>query len=292
VLLSMTGFGEARLQDERWTVGVEVRTVNNRHLKLAAKISEPYGALEPDLDRLVRETIRRGTVQIILRVERPRRPEDYRLNLVALASYRDQLLAVQDAPGGSIDLGAILALPGVVEERRPPTEDPHDDWPALAAVVSEALARLQLARAEEGRAMAEELLVLGKGVATQLGKIAERGPEIVASYHRRVSERVRALVEGQGVTIEPRDLIREVAIFAERADISEEIVRLRAHLAQYEEVIDEPESSGRKLEFVVQEMGRETNTIGSKANDVEITRDVVAIKGLLEKIRELIQNVE
>ena len=91
MLLSMTGFGEARLQDERWSVGVEVRTVNNRHLKLTAKISEPYGALEPELERLVRETIRRGTVQLLLRVERPRRAEDYRLNLVALASYRDQL---------------------------------------------------------------------------------------------------------------------------------------------------------------------------------------------------------
>jgi uncharacterized protein (TIGR00255 family) len=94
------------------------------------------------------------------------------------------------------------------------------------------------------------------------------------------------------VTVEPKDLIREVAILSERADISEEIVRLRAHLAQYADVIREPESAGRKLEFVVQEMGRETNTIGSKANDIEISHAVVEIKGLLEKIRELIQNVE
>src|SRR5512143_2072216 len=102
----MTGFGEARLQDERWSVAVEVRTVNNRHLKMSAKISEPYGALEPDLERLVRATIRRGTVQVILRVERPRRAEDYRLNSVALASYRDQLRALLDfdAAHASIDL--------------------------------------------------------------------------------------------------------------------------------------------------------------------------------------------
>jgi uncharacterized protein (TIGR00255 family) len=140
--------------------------------------------------------------------------------------------------------------------------------------------------------MASELLALGQAIAIQLDRVAERVPEAVDAYQKRLTERVQALVQGRGVTIEPGDLIREVAIFAERADITEEIIRLRAHLAQYIDVIHEPESSGRKLEFVVQEMGRETNTIGSKANDVEISRCVVAIKGLLEKIRELIQNVE
>jgi len=289
VLLSMTGFGEARAQDDRWAVGVEVRTVNNRHLKLTAKLSDPYGALEPDLERLVRETVRRGSVHLALRVDRPRRAEDYRLNPVALASYRDQVRGLQDGP---VDLAALLTLPGVVEQARPTAVDPHQDWPALAAVVSEALAKLQAARAEEGRVMAHELLTLGKALAGHLERIAARGPEVVASYQARLTERVQALVQNRGVTIKPEDLIREVAILAERADIAEEIVRLRAHLAQYVEVIHEPESAGRKLEFVVQEMGREVNTIGSKANDVEISREVVEIKGLLEKIRELIQNVE
>src|SRR3954470_21468158 len=140
----MTGFGEARLQDDRWSVSVEVRTVNNRHLKLNAKLSDPYGALEPDLERLVRETIRRGTVQLSVRVDRPRKAEDYRLNAVALMSYRAQLLEMlgpltpripPDGPSlvradpvlPSVDLAALLGLPGVVEERKPPTEDPHED---------------------------------------------------------------------------------------------------------------------------------------------------------------------
>ena len=290
----MTGFGEARLQDERWTVSVEVRAVNNRHLKMTAKISEPYGSLEPDLERLVRETVRRGTIQVVLRVERPRRTEDYRLNTTALLSYRDQLRAVLDfdAAHASIDLAPLLGLPGVVEDRRPAAENPHEDWPSLAPVVALALQKLQTSRAEEGRAMAAELLALGKGVATQLDQVAGRVSDVVAAYQKRLTERVQTLVQGQGVSIEPKDLIREVAILSERADISEEIVRLRAHLAQYVDVIHEPESSGRKLEFVVQEMGRETNTIGSKGNDVEISRSIVEIKGLLEKIRELIQNVE
>jgi uncharacterized protein (TIGR00255 family) len=287
----MTGYGESRIQDDSWSVGVEVRTVNNRHLKLNAKISDPYSALEPDFERLVRETIRRGTVQLSIRIERPKRLEDYRLNRVALASYRQQLAEIT-GESSKTDLAALLGLPGVVEDRKPSTEDPHQDWPALAAAVTEALGKLQQARADEGRAMASELIDLGRAIAANLEKIAERGPEVVASYQKRLTERVQSLLEGKGATIEPRDLIREVAIFAERADIAEEVVRLRAHLKQFAEVIDEPESAGRKLEFVVQEMGRETNTIGSKANDVEISRGVVEIKGLLEKIRELILNVE
>jgi uncharacterized protein (TIGR00255 family) len=292
VLLSMTGFGEARLQDERLAVTVEVRSVNNRHLKLMARIGEPYGALEPELERMVREVVRRGTVQLTLRVERPRRPEDYRLNLVALASYRDQLRAAQGDPSRPVELAALLALPGVVEGRNASAEDPHEDWPTLQPVVAEALARFQASRAEEGRAMAAELLALGEAMAGHLERVAARGPEVVAGYRDRLIERVQALVQDRGVAIEPKDLIREVAILAERADVAEEITRLRAHLAQYAATIRSPESAGRKLEFVVQEMGRETNTIGSKANDVEISREVVEIKGLLEKVRELIQNVE
>lgn len=292
MLLSMTGFGEARQQSERWTVTVEVRTVNNRHFKLSTKATEPYSALEPDFEKLIRETVRRGTVTLQVRVDRPKRAEDYRINTVALVSYRDQLRALLEKPDSSIDLGGLLGLPGVVEERKAAGDDPHEDWPELAAVVTEAIRRLQAARAEEGRAMADELLGFAGEVSARLDRIAARTPEVVEGYRARLLERVRTLIHGHGVTVETKDLIREVAILAERADITEEVVRLRAHLAQFVEVIREPESAGRKLEFVVQEMGRETNTIGSKANDVGISHGVVEIKGILEKVRELIQNVE
>ena len=288
----MTGFGEARLGDDRWSVNVEVRTVNNRHLKLQARLSDPYGSLEPEVEKLVRESVRRGTVSLSVRVDRPRTEGDYRLNLVALRSYRAQLIQLAGDGGGPVDLAALLGLPGIVEERKPATDDPHQDWPALAGAITEALGKLQAARAEEGRAMAAELLALVGQIGGHLDGIERRGPEIVRGYQKRIVDRVRSLIEGQGVALEPEHLIREVAIFAERADIAEEVVRLRAHLAQYVAVIGEPESAGRKLEFVVQEMGREVNTIGSKANDAEVSRGVVEIKGLLEKIRELIQNVE
>lgn len=291
----MTGFGDARFQDPRWSIEVEVRSVNNRHFKLSTRISEPYSALEAELDRLVREKVRRGAVQMNVRIERPRRAEDFRLNTVALRSYRDQLRSLQaelNAPLEGASLVALLALPGIVEEARPAASNPHDDWPAIARVVVEALGKLEAVRAQEGRAMAAELQALGQAIDDNLGRIAARGPLVVQMFQKRLTDRIAALVQDQGVTIDPKDLIREVAILADRSDISEEIVRLRAHLVQYQDILDDSESGGRKLEFVVQEMGREVNTIGSKASDVEISRNVFEIKALLEKIRELIQNVE
>ncbi len=291
----MTGFGAARYQDQKRLIEVEVRTVNNRHLKLSAKLSEPYGALESELEHLVRGKVRRGAVQISVRVDRPRQAEDYRLNAVALRSYRDQLRELLGTGLGAgesaVGLSALLALPGVVEEVRTPACDPHVDWPEIARVAAVALDELEAARAREGQAMAEELQALGRLVESGLGRIADRGPLVVQSYQKRLVERIGALVQDQ-VTVEPKDLMREVAILADRSDISEEIVRLRAHLLQYHEVLRDPESAGRKLEFVVQEIGREINTVGSKAGDVEISRHVVEIKGVLERIRELVQNVE
>jgi uncharacterized protein (TIGR00255 family) len=288
----MTGFGEARLQNDRCTISVEVRTVNNRHFKMTAKISESHAMLEPALEQLIREKVKRGTVQVSVRVDRPRRPEDYRLNIVALGSYRDQIQSLQGSDGAPLDLAPLLSLPGVVEEFRADDRAPEPDWPIVERVATEALSRLETARAQEGRAMAAELKSLGHGIGIELDVIAQRGPQVVQNVQKRMNERVQALVSDKGVTIEPDDLAREVAILADRCDITEEVVRLRAHLAQFDSVIAEAESSGRKLEFVAQEMGREINTIGSKAGDVQISRAVVEVKALLEKIRELVQNVE
>ena len=288
----MTGFGEGRQADDRISAHAEIRAVNNRHFKLNAKISDPYSILEADVERLVRESVRRGTIQLSLRVDKPRRAEDYRLNLIALGSYRSQLASLSGKAGDHVDVASLLGLPGVVESRRDSDNDPREDWPLLVAVLSQALAQFQASRAEEGRAMALELRSLAAVVEATLETVEARGPQVIVQYQQRLRDRIAHLVAEYGITIEAKDLIREVAILAERADVAEEITRLRAHLAQFVEVLDEPESGGRKLEFIVQEMGRETNTIGSKANDVEISRSVFAMKGALEKIRELIQNVE
>lgn len=287
----MTGFGEARHQDDRLSVVAEVRSVNNRHLKISSRVSDAYNALEPEIERLVRQSLKRGSIQVLLRVDRPRRPEDYRLNTVALASYRDQLAVLQDEISPRVDLASLLVLPGVVEERRPDSADSSEDWPLLESVLTQALGKHHASRLEEGKAMADELLSLAQAVEDGLGRVESRVPVVTSAYQERLLDRLQNLVQDR-VIFEPKDVIREVAILSERADVSEEITRLKAHLAQYRTVIQEPESAGRKLEFVVQEMGRETNTIGSKANDVEISRAVVEMKSALEKIRELIQNVE
>ena len=285
----MTGFGEARRVDDRMTVTAELRTVNNRHFKLSARLSDAFASFEPEIERLIREKVRRGSIVLGLRVERPKVADDYKLNLTALGSYREQLAALGgEAPRWS----DLLSLPGVVEERRTNTGDPDTDWPVVERVLVEAIDALQDSRAREGRAMAVELLQLGRSIAERLERVAVLAPAVVVDYEKRLRERIGALIADKGVTLEPKDLIREVAFFAERADIAEEITRLRSHLAQYVEVIESRESAGKKLEFIVQEMGRETNTIGSKAGDVSISREVVEMKGLLERIRELIQNVE
>lgn len=292
----MTGYGEATHSSERLSVQVEVRAVNNRYLKITLRTVEPYNALEADIEKVIRRTVKRGTLQVHLRVQRPARAADYLINPVALESYLLQLrllagkLALPDA--GLSLMAQVLTLPGVVPEPAVGAFNAEEDWPLFEQAIEEAVGRMQQMRAEEGRAMGQQLLHLRDQIAGELEQIQGRMATVGEAYRERLYERVRSLLSELDVQIDRKDLIREVAIFAERADISEEMVRLASHLQQFGEVVDESESAGRKLEFLTQEMFRETNTMGSKASDVEISRHVVEIKGTLEKIRELVQNVE
>lgn len=294
MLISMTGFGEARGQSNGVAVSVEVRTINSRHLKLSFRASEGYQALEPEVEAVTRDIIRRGTVQLNLRVERPATSEDYRIDIAVVENYRKQLATYTGRSewNDPDDLRMLLSLPGAVDERRSTDLDPREDWPVIEPVLREALQALSKMRAEEGVALAADLAHNGRLILESLDAIAKRAPEVVQSYQSRLTQRVQEALSELNVTVQPADLLREVALFADRSDISEEIVRLRSHLQQYEAALMLPESSGRKLEFIVQEMGRETNTIGSKANDAEISKLVVEIKTALERIREQIQNVE
>ncbi len=158
--------------------------------------------------------------------------------------------------------------------------------------MSEAMENLKQMRREEGAAMAADLKTQAQTIAERLSKIEGRAPHVVDDYRQRLAERVSKSLGELNVVVEPADLVREVSLFAERSDIAEETVRLRSHLEQFSQLLTTDGSSGRKLEFLVQEMGRETNTIGSKSNDIEITRDVIEVKASLERIREQIQNVE
>jgi uncharacterized protein (TIGR00255 family) len=296
VLFSMTGYGEACYQSEALNLAIELRAVNNRYLKVSLRAAEPYNLLEAEFEKVIRRTVRRGTIQVHLRCQRQLVPQDFQINLVALRSYLDQLVSVCEdmrlPEGGQALLAQVLALPGVVPEPASAAFRLEEEWPLMEQVLVKALARLQAMREEEGRAMAQELLQHRDHIAGELEQIRRRMPQVAVNFRDRLLERVRSLLTELDVQIDRSDLIKEVAIFAERSDIAEEAVRLASHLDQFQEIISEPESAGRKLEFLTQEMFREANTIGSKAGDVEISRHVVEIKGTLEKIRELIQNVE
>ncbi len=294
MLISMTGFGEARRQAGEMSIAVEVRTINSRHFKLSYRATDGYAALEPEVEAATRGAVRRGTVQLNLRVDRSAAADDYRINTAVLDNYRKQLeqYAATNKLNLSLDANALLALPGVVIEKSHSDEDPHDDWPVIQPVIQEALAAMTKMRTEEGVALAADLAHNGRQILGNLDAITKRQPEVTQSYQARLTTRVQQALSELNVTVEPADLLRELALFADRSDISEEIVRLRSHLQQYEAALMLPESSGRKLEFIVQEMGREVNTIGSKANDAEISHLVVEIKTALERIREQIQNVE
>jgi uncharacterized protein (TIGR00255 family) len=290
----MTGFGEARKQTGDMSIAVEVRTINSRHFKLTYRASDGYAALEPEVEAATREVIRRGTVQMNLRVDRSSATDDYRINTDVLDNYRRQLeqYAAGKKLNVSLDPQTLLTLPGVIIEKSRSAEDPHEDWPTIEPVVKEALAAMSKMRAEEGVALAADLAHNGRQILEHLDAITRRTPEVTQSYQTRLTTRVQQALSELNVTVEPADLLRELALFADRSDISEEIVRLRSHMQQYEAALMLPESSGRKLEFIAQEMGREINTIGSKANDGEISQLVVEIKTALERIREQIQNVE
>jgi uncharacterized protein (TIGR00255 family) len=292
----MTGYGEARLENGDLGLSIELRALNNRYLKVSVRAAEPYTLLEPEFEKVIRGTIRRGTIQVHLNVERRYAAQDFRINATAVKSYVDQLRALAKDPGLAFlsehSLAQLLLLPGVVADPAEMHRHLEDEWPLFDKVLRSALARLQQMRLEEGRAMAEELLQHRDRIAAELARIRERAPAVVVAYRDRLHERVRALLAELDVEIDRSELIKEVSVFSERSDIAEEIVRLASHLEQFQAILSEPESPGRKLEFLTQEMFREVNTIGSKASDVQISRGVVEIKGTLEKIRELVQNVE
>jgi uncharacterized protein (TIGR00255 family) len=297
VLLSMTGYGEARYQSEQLSLSIELRAVNNRYLKLTVRAPEPFNFLEPEFEKVLRRSVRRGTILLTLRCKRDANPLDYEINATALRSYLNQLRGLQSQLGlsefsGEAILAQALVLPGVVPEPGTGSFNSEEDWPVVERVLVEAIGRLQAMRREEGRAMADEFLTYRDQIRAQLASIRQRAGGVVEAHRDRLHERVRALLSELDIKIDRNDLIREVSIFAERSDIAEEIVRLASHLDQFQDIMNEPESPGRKLEFLTQEMFREANTIGSKASDVEISRHVVEIKGTLEKIRELVQNVE
>ncbi len=292
MILSMTGHGDACSQTGDVRVAVEIRSVNSRYLKINVRgLDSP--SIEAKIENLIRKHIRRGTVHVTIRFVRETTTDDYRINMQAVAAWKKQL----EALGGdvTIDLATLLTIPGIVtipseSERERVTQQ---DWNAyLAETVTQAIQSLQAMRTSEGQAMRSDFAANCEHLKQRLEKIAQRAPDLVENYQNRLTDRINQLLKNSDVSISGTDVAREVGVFAERSDISEEVVRLNSHLKQFAAISDEKESSGRKLDFLIQEMLRETNTIGSKSSDSEIAMHVVEIKTHIERMREMIQNVE
>jgi len=288
----MTGFGEARRQAEGLAVAVETRTVNNRFFKLSLKCSEGYNALESDIETVARQVVKRGTLNVTIRLERGSRADDYELDEALLDRYRRQVEAYEPRVGRDVPLAAFLPLPGVIRESSAVGREVAADWPLIRSVLEEALSNLADMRQQEGARLADDLRVNLAAIAAELEQVATRAPLVTDAYRARLQDRLAAILASSGVDVGPADVLKEAGIFAERSDISEEVVRLRSHLEQFATILEDADSVGRKLDFLTQEMFREANTIGSKANDLAIARHVIDVKTAIERIREMVQNVE
>ncbi|MFN9751989.1 MAG: YicC/YloC family endoribonuclease [Planctomycetota bacterium] len=287
MLLSMTGHGHGTARNQQAAVSVEIRSVNNRFLKTTV-YGEVGADLQSQVEEAVRALVKRGTVTVRLRLERLD-PEQYKLNETAIAAYLDQIRKLQHS--ADVPWAAILSLPGVVHEPAIRSDDEQLSQ-LVREAVEQALGELQGMRSREGTSMRENLAENLQQFRNWLEQVERLAPRVVENFAQRARDRIQSLLAKYEISSQPADIIREVGLFAERADIAEETVRLRSHLQQFEKTMGDQESNGRRLDFLIQEFLRETNTIGSKAQDAEIASCVVEMKTIIERVREMVQNVE
>lgn len=291
MILSMTGFGEAQQEEAGHSYHLEIRAVNNRYFKASIRLPDSYAFLEADVERLLRQRLTRGSVNVHLYVRDLSAAAAGQINTQAVHEYLEQLRPFR-SPDTTIDLAALLALPGVVQTRELTDVEREHVWSIVSRLTTQALDRLMEMRAVEGRALAADLRSHCERIRTHLDAIGARTPGVVDEYRKRLMDRINELIASSNVRLAEEDLIREVAIYAERSDISEEITRLGAHLKQFDGYISASEPTGRTLDFLTQEMLREANTIGSKAGDAEIARRIIEIKSAIDRLKEQVQNVE
>lgn len=294
VLLSMTGFGEARDGVAQSHVSAELRSVNHRHFKLTLRCPETLARFEADIERVLRETISRGALTLALRLDQSSSEALPRINQAVLGAYWRQLQAAAAELGAAPpdNLQSLVPLPGVLENSDWSEEQLAEAWPDLERLVRAAAERFQQFRRQEGAAMAADLAGHCTMIETELNRVAALAPQVIAEYRERLQQRIQDALQTANVQLNPNDLLREVALFTDRADISEEIVRLRSHLQQFRQLLEASQSQGRKLEFLCQEMFREANTIGSKSNHVGVAHAAMEIKTSIERMREVVLNVE
>ena len=293
MILSMTGFGAAERARDGVSYVLEVRSLNNRYFKAAIKLPEILQFAEGEIERTLRDRLGRGSIMYSLRIRSDTAAVGYDINEAALQKYLEAICqaAVPEGVRATVDLAAVASLPGVCQ---PPQIDDETRERMLSLVrelTAEAVDGVVDMRRIEGQALRQDLLSCCAELAEHLEAVAVAAPNVVTDYQQRLRSRVQNLLAEAKLELEQDALMREVAIFADRCDISEELARMRSHLEQFDQLCGSSEPAGRKLDFLAQEMLREANTIGSKGNDAGIARHIVEMKARIDRLKEQVKNV-
>ena len=294
----MTGYGEARGQLNGVTYEVEIRTVNNRYFKASIRLPDSMAFLEDDIGKLLRRNLSRGTVNYVLRLKNISANVLFDIDETALQAYMERLSRIASSADMKcpIDVGGLLNLPGIIRPTSPDEEVAGQVKEMVLGITKEAIEKLKQMRADEGTALKNDLKKHCRAIEQDLERVRDRGVAVVQGYAKRLKMRVDYLLANAKLKLDDETLAREVAIFADRSDISEEIARLDSHLEQLQRSFQGRASAsgqaGRRLDFISQEMLREANTIASKASDIEVIRCVVDIKCRIDRIKEQVQNIE
>ncbi|MDD6815444.1 MAG: YicC family protein [Firmicutes bacterium] len=294
MIKSMTGFGRGEYSDGKRNIIVEIKSVNHRYSDITVKMPRRYAFAEDKVKSAVKEKLRRGKVDVSILVENITENDvNIKLNEMLAKQYFDNLKQLQEQfeVSGDISLQFLASLPDVMKAI-PDVEDEEEITKAILIPTEQAAANLEEMRAVEGQKLAEDLIAKGENIKRILDQIAERAPQVAVAYTEKLRTRITELI-GSSVQVPEDRILVEAAIFADKCAIDEEITRLNSHLIQMKDIITKStQPDGKKLDFLVQEMNREANTIGSKANDITITGHMLDIKSEIEKIREQVQNIE
>jgi uncharacterized protein (TIGR00255 family) len=290
----MTGFGQACSEVAGVVYTVEIRSVNNRYFKAQLRMPDIAAYLEGEIERVHRDAINRGTVNYSLRMKNVSGQALFDIDENTLKMYVQRLKDLLGAEDGHsrIDLASMLSLPGIVQPVIPDELHMQKMRQVILSLTNQALEQLKQSRCEEGRTVAADLLANLDRISELLKAIGQRVDAVVQDYHQRLKDRVDQLLAKAQLEMDEAQLAREVAIYAERSDIAEEVSRLGAHLAQFRDCCEKGGPVGRRLDFITQEMLREANTIGSKSLDTTINQSVIEIKCAIDRIKEQVQNVE
>ena len=292
MIRSMTGFGTASTEVNGARYVVELRSLNSKYFKALIRLPDELQGIEAEIEPELSRRLARGSVVLTVRFSDTSADAAAQINTKALASYIEQLRSIS-GDGQSIDISQLVSLPGVLVTGTG-EELLQQARSVLKKLVVEACDGVLAMREREGLMLHDELHRHRRAIAARLEIIARRAPIVVEQYRIRLRERINALLAESSTALREEDLIREVAVYAERSDITEEVTRLQGHLEQFSEIIDGDGDgpTGRTLDFLTQEMLREANTIASKCLDVEISREIVEVKGDIDRIKEQVQNVE